>query len=185
MAYDESEVRSEGRKPIPIPAPGIGSRIASASELIGTRSAASQVMNVSGAALQRYIKEDNEPPFGALARLCAAASVRLEWLASGEGPMRAGEEAGPAQSSQLVRLDPEMIRSAVKLLSWAFELQGAVYDPAKDPDLLADTYEFLAAHGGSVTPDNLVDFSKRLAAKRAEEGSRARQQGRKAGGSHS
>ena len=65
---------------------------------------------------------------------------------------------------------PERITEAIKLLAWAFDLQGARYDPSKDPDLLAETYAFLIEHDGSVTPDNLVDFSKRLAEKRATEG---------------
>lgn len=82
-------------------------------------------------------------------------------------------ETAPQSQSQATRLDPETIVAAVKLLSWAFELQDAVYDPAKDPDLLADTYAFLMEHDGKVTPDNLVDFSKRLAEKRAKEAGRA------------
>lgn len=184
--YRESEAHPSNRKPLPIPAPGIGSRIGLAADRLKRRTTAAKAMGVSADALQRYIREENEPPFGALARLCGAAGVRLEWLASGEGPMLAAETA-PLSQSQVARLDPEMIRSAVKLLGWAFELQGGVYDPAKDPDLLADTYAFLAEHGGSVTPDNLVDFSKRLAAKRAEEERRAKQGagGKAAGGGNS
>jgi hypothetical protein len=45
-------------------------------------------MGVSTDSLQRYIREDNMPPFDAAARLCAAAGVSMEWLATGESPRR-------------------------------------------------------------------------------------------------
>jgi len=174
--YGESDVTSGDGTPRPIPASGIGRRIGEIADLLGTRTAAFGAMGVSSSALQRYINEENVAPFDALARLCIAAGARMEWLATGEGPIRGPETAQP-RTSHVVGLAPETITAAVKLLAWAFELQGATYDAARDPDLLADTYAFLVEHGGSVTPDNLVDFSKRLAERRAKEASRAKQGG--------
>lgn len=174
--YGESDVTSGDGTQRPIPAPGIGRRIAEIAELVGSRVAAYTAMGVSSSALQRYINEENVAPFEALARLCIAAGARMEWLATGEGAIRASETA-PLRASQSARLEPETIRSALKLLTWAFELQGAAYDPVRDPDLLVETYTFLIEHGGSVTPDNLVDFSKRLAERRAQEALRAKQGG--------
>lgn len=155
----------------------LGRRLASLLDLIGGRQKASEIAERSPDQLWKYTKGAVEPPFLPLARLCYAADVRLDWLATGESPMRP-EKGALGAASQAGRLDPATIVSALKLLSWAFELQGATYDPAVDPDLLADTYVFLVEHGGSVTPDNLVDFSKRLAEKRAKEADRAtREQG--------
>lgn len=174
--YGESDATSEDRTLRPIPAPGIGRRIGEVADLLGTRVAAYTAMGVSSSALQRYINEENVAPFEALARLCIAAGARLEWLATGEGAIRGSETAQP-RGSQSARLNAETMRAALKLLTWAFELQGASYDPARDPDLLVETYAFLDEHGGSVTPDNLVDFSRRLAEKRAQEALRGKQGG--------
>lgn len=44
--------------------------------------------------LKRFT-EGQDPKFGAVIRLCQALDVRLEWLATGAGPMRAGQ-ADPA-----------------------------------------------------------------------------------------
>ncbi|WP_156000309.1 hypothetical protein [Thioalkalivibrio sp. ALMg9] len=45
--------------------------------------------------LYRYMREKAAPSFSAMAGLAQAANVRLEWLATGEGPMeRPGEERG-------------------------------------------------------------------------------------------
>lgn len=112
----------------------------------------------------RYEAGEREPDGDYLKRLMALG-YNANWILTGDGPQRL--EGALQSQSQVPRLDPDTITAALKLLSWAFELQGATYDPAKDPDLLADTYAFLAEHEGSVTPDNLVDFSKHLAQKRA------------------
>ena len=158
-----------------VPGDELERRISALVALFGTRTYAAEVAELSTDQLSRYEK-GGTPSFTPLAKLALAKGVRLEWLATGEEPMYESEP--PSQvKSQAARLDPETIVSAVKLLSWAFELQDAVYDPAKDPDLLADTYLFLIEHDGIVTPDNLVDFSKRLAAKRAKEAGGAKHQG--------
>ncbi len=65
----------------------IGTRIARVSEVIGGRAEAAKAAGVSGASLQRYIRNDNMPPFDVAARLCNAAGVSMQWLDSGEGPM--------------------------------------------------------------------------------------------------
>jgi hypothetical protein len=61
---------------------------------LGPRTDAAKVIDVSVATLQRYIREENMPPFDAAARLCAAAGVRMEWLATGMGPQAAAAAAG-------------------------------------------------------------------------------------------
>lgn len=102
-------------------------------------------MGVSSAALQRYIKEENEPPFAALARLCLTAGVRLEWLASGDGAMRL--EAAqvrdttppPYEASQSVRLDE--LRMALQLAAEA--LGEKELPPAKHAELVSLIYELL------------------------------------------
>lgn len=94
-------------------------------------------MGVSSAALQRYIKGENEPPFAALARLCAAADVRLDWLATGEGDMR--EPQAPDSPSQPVRRAELTIA-----LQLAFEALGEKeLPPGKHAELVTLIYELL------------------------------------------
>lgn len=79
---------------------GMGARIGHAADAIGTREVAARAMGVSPAALQRYVRGANNPPFDALARLCLRAGIRMEWLATGEGQLRVGESADYSQTSR-------------------------------------------------------------------------------------
>jgi hypothetical protein len=146
-AYGESDIEGSNRTLRPIPAPGIGHRIGQVAKLIGTRTSAYEVMGVSSAALQRYIKEENEPPFGPLARLCVAAGASLNWLATGEGDMRTQTGAvreEPAQwpsdePSQAVR--HEELTIALQLAAEA--LGEKELPPAKHAELVTLIYELL------------------------------------------
>lgn len=80
-------------------AAGIGARIGRAADAIGTRESAARAIGVSPAALQRYVREANNPPFDALARLCLQSGFRMEWLATGTGPEQAAAAAAPARYS--------------------------------------------------------------------------------------
>lgn len=136
--YDESDVIGPNRTLRPIPAPGIGHRIGEVAALLGTRTSAYQVMGVSSAALQRYIKGENEPPFSALARLCVAAGASLDWLTTGKGDMRVGNTAPPT-GSQSVR--QEMLMLALQLANEA--LGEKELPPAKHAELVSLIYELL------------------------------------------
>lgn len=81
-------------------AAGIGARIGRAADAIGTRESAARAIGVSPAALQRYVREANNPPFDALARLCLQSGFRMEWLATGTGPEQVAAAApAPARYS--------------------------------------------------------------------------------------
>lgn len=66
----------------------LGTRISVVAEAVGDRKTAAKVAGISSDSLQRYIRGDVQPPFHALVNLCKAANYSIEWLASGEGPMR-------------------------------------------------------------------------------------------------
>lgn len=72
-------------------------------------------------------------------------------------------EASPA--SQPLRIDPDIIASAIRLLRLTFaNLDIYDFDSEQDGTPLAYAYEYLLRRGEvSVTPDNLIDFSKALA----------------------
>ncbi len=97
-------------------------------------------MGVSTDALQRYIREENMPPFDAAVRLCKASGVRLEWLASGEGEMRSSDSAQAAAS-----LNHDSLVTAIRLVGEALEGRTDELAPQKHADLLALAYELLEA----------------------------------------
>jgi|GEM_PF-4732695 len=144
VVYDESDVPARNPTSRPIPAPGIGHRIGEVARLLGTRTSAYTVMGISSAALQRYIKEENEPPFGPLARLCVAAGARMDWLATGEGDMRVGaSEAAPDKTAQSARPDADLIRGAAEVMERALDQAHATTDASGRAELLLAIYDML------------------------------------------
>src|SRR5690554_4229066 len=81
----ESERQSSIGRDVPIVAPGIGTRIKAAADRIGSRTKAASAAGISDDMLYKYIREQSNPSFSAMAGLAAEARVRLEWLATGEG----------------------------------------------------------------------------------------------------
>lgn len=126
MAYPKRDAGATAGRLGPIPAPGIGRRIAQAADSLGSRTYACSVMGVSQAALQRYIKEENSPPFDALARLCINADHSLEWLATGEEPAKPLQDkaSGPSQGVTL-----QNVRLAVQLLQEELDAANLVLKP--------------------------------------------------------
>lgn len=162
--YAESDAAAGNRTLRPIPSPGIGRRIGEAAELVGTRTSAYKVMGISSAALQRYIKEENAPPFEAVARLCVAAGVSLDWLATGEGEMR---QTASDKGSQPARLDHETLRLAVQVLDKALESANASTDSAGRAELLVAIYELLEQGAAQEAAQRVVATMLRAASKAA------------------
>lgn len=87
-------------------------------------------------------------------------------------------------ASHSLRIDPEIIASALRLLRLTFaNLDIDDFDNEQDGTPLAYAYEYLLKRGEQmVTPDNLIDFSKALAERLREkngneEGASARDNG--------
>lgn len=102
--------------------------------------------------LQRYLRGENMPPFDVVARLCIAAGARMEWLATGEGPMLAKDllQAAPVLGSQALRLDRETLLRAEKILALALEMAGVQVGSTARARMLGDVYDHLLGRGHDV-----------------------------------
>jgi len=129
---------SSGEKAVPILESGIGTRISAAADAIGSRKKAAEVGRVSTDSLQRYIRDENMPPFDVAARLCSAAGIRMEWLATGQGSKFAKDETHVAVSQPLRRED------LILALQLAAETLGdRQLEPPKHAELVVLIYELL------------------------------------------
>lgn len=79
------------------------------------------------------------PAFDVMARLCLAAKVRMEWLATGTGEMHEVAETAPDHASQAVRREDLMM--AMQLASES--LGNKVLSPADHAELVSLLYELL------------------------------------------
>lgn len=96
-----TERAKDSEKAGPILAPGIGTRIKTVSEKIGTRAKAALTAGVSDDMLYRYIREESPPSFKAMAGLAAASGYSLDWMATGKGPMMSDQRDGDAHTYDL------------------------------------------------------------------------------------
>lgn len=118
-------------------APGIGTRISAVASRLENRKSAADVMGVSTDSLQRYIREDVQPTFEAVARLCLATGTSLAWMATGKGEDRQveGHQRGFATpdtppshtegriSAKLVEAI-EIVKSGLELLDYDMTPEG-------------------------------------------------------------
>ncbi|HET7662823.1 MAG TPA: hypothetical protein VFK31_04210 [Rhodanobacteraceae bacterium] len=109
--------------------------------------------HISSAALQRYIKEENAPTFDVAARLCAAADVRLDWLATGEGPMAADAPASAAMDGKLPssRLDETKLTEALATIDQALSMTRRRTTPLIRARLTVMAYRILTEENSAAT----------------------------------
>lgn len=139
-SYDGIGTDAASSDSVPILREGIGTRISDLAKSIGGRDEASDVMQVSAPTLQRYVSNKNMPPFDVAARLCLAAKVPMEWLATGIGDMHNNPwEPATGGHSQPLRRDD--LKMALQLATEA--LGDKVLPPDKHSELVTLIYELL------------------------------------------
>lgn len=92
-------------------------RIRVAADLIGGQLELSRRSGISSKSINSYALGTAEPSRPRLVAMAKAANVSAGWLATGEGPMRPGEE----QSGKLARLEEPVI---TELKLWLNEQRG-------------------------------------------------------------
>jgi transcriptional regulator with XRE-family HTH domain len=110
---------------------------------------------------------------------------RIEWLITGEGPKlidRVNESVAAYGASHLLRIDPETIAAAIKLVRLSFLNLGLEIDQEENGIPLAYAYEFLLQRQErSVTAENVVAFRPMLE-RRLREQELGEEHGSEAGG---
>lgn len=70
----------------------IGTRINEVSAILGGKKELAKVAGLSESQLHRIVSGESQPRLEPIAAMARAANVSLTWLATGEGPMRLGDE---------------------------------------------------------------------------------------------
>ena len=98
-------------------------------------------------------------------KLEAAQGLPHGWMDQLHGDeLRGLREDSPAYGSQQLRLDPDTISAALRLVRLAFYNLDLEIDQEENGLPLAFAYEYLVKRAErAVTPDNVIDFSKKLA----------------------
>lgn len=121
----------------------LGRRITTIANRFPARRDAAKAAGVSVDSLQRHMRGENVPAFDAAAGLCLAAGVRMEWLATGSGPML---ESEARRGSQSVQPDPTTLQNALELIDRALPLLHRTTDASGRAHLVGVAYKIFAAH---------------------------------------
>lgn len=125
----------------------LGHRISEVIALFETKKSAAEVAGVDPDQLTNYERARSKPPFEVVARLARAQRVGLEWLATGQGPMRlggAGEQDGPQLPSPLPA-DEDLMSDLVDGISRIHKEMGGCIDPAELGRLAAREHNIIVA----------------------------------------
>lgn len=105
---------------------------------------------------------------------------RIEWLISGRGhaamyhldeSVWASSKMAEPVESQDLGISPERLSASIKLIRLACEQLEVNFNPEEDGKLIVLAYQYLGGLSeDNVTPENLVDFTKRLRQKSRDAG---------------
>jgi len=118
---------SEGRAGCQSPSSSgeVGLRLKAAISLFQTKKEAADTLGVSTDQLARYLKEIASPPLNVLARLAQAKNVRLDWLATGVGPMLQEEAPNPSASEAAPNtIAPDLYGRVLEAISTVYKELG-------------------------------------------------------------
>ncbi len=117
----------------------LGRRLSAVLDRLPSRQKAAETAGRSTDMLNKYERGVAEAPFMAMANLCLAAGVRMEWLATGLGDVERAAQTAPDQASQPLRREDLMM--AMQLASEA--LGNKVLSPPDHAELVSLLYELL------------------------------------------
>lgn len=129
--------------------------------LFRTKREAADTLEISTDQLTRYIKGQASPPLSVLMRLSAAKGVSLDWLATGEGPMRAESAPPPAApEGAAAAVDEDLYGKVTEAVSMAYKECGYTATLRQVAARAARIAAGITAAGG--TPDQ-QEYGLRLA----------------------
>lgn len=134
-------------------AAGIGTRISAAADALGSRKNAAEVMGISTDSLQRYIREEVQASFAAVARLALASGHSLHWLATGK--------ADAAIASQGLSLEPETLAEAIVTVEAALDAIDRELSPGGRARVVVAVYDYLVDDAQRRSAADVVAFTLR------------------------
>lgn len=119
-------------------------------------------MGVTADSLARYIREDTQPTFAAIAGLAITSAVALEWLATGQGPMEAipqdaARDAPGRYDGPSAALDEQRLTVALETAEIILRRTRKTMTPGRTAGFIIALYNYLPA--GEITQqtrDNVI-----------------------------
>lgn len=115
-----------------------------AAKMAGNATRLAERTGISRRAIGEYLAGKAEPSRPRLVAIAAAAGVQVAWLATGEGPMRAGDVvASPAPTASPPALDEELLARVGEEIADLYRQENARISPRQLARLQAQFYNDL------------------------------------------
>ncbi len=147
---DTSDPRADHRRCLK----DIGTRLRAIEAVFPNRAKAAAAAGVAKSTFQSWLTGERDPSFIALARLCAATGFSLDWVATGNGPVRRTDGASQAQTDYW----RERLTTALLEYRAAIAQAGVRPLPAETAMLIRDQLAF-----GEIDRDELVTTLRLIA----------------------
>lgn len=135
---DKSGHREGNDNPDQMLTAGIGKRIAACADAAGGKRRLAYRAGIHETQLYRYISGKNQPSVEVAAAIAGAVDVRMEWLATGQGPMRDGMRAEPVTHAAI---DLDLLEDALEAIDDALERTEHRLTPRQRASLAAALYD--------------------------------------------
>ena len=101
--------------------------------------------------LRQYMAGATDPSRRTVIAMAKAGGVTVQWLATGEGPMRKGElgDASKTHKAEALLFDPELLVDVVSGVEEGLVDAGATMDPEKKGQLLVAIYQLYSDSGAA------------------------------------
>lgn len=148
MTYAETDANGEKLTPRQILDDRIRRFSARLKDAIGEESLRSfaRQAGLSDSVVHKYTHGVSYPTLDRLVAMAHAAEVNIEWLATGEGPKRAGDrqkvgESATAQSANVV--DAEVLEDVLVALRARQDRLGRRFKPRNEARLVSEIYQYI------------------------------------------
>jgi len=122
-----------------------------------SRSAFAKKCGVAESLLRNYLGGTSLPGMDKLIAMTEAAGVSIDWLATGEGPMRRDqvERAPEPYSEERIGWDPELMTEIIQKFEKALTDRKAYVSPVEKGKMYAKLYEFYRAKKVKIDADEV------------------------------
>ena len=162
---------------------GVGTRINEAAKIAGGKKKLAEMAGLSESQLHRIVSGESQAKVEPLAAIARGLGISLEWLATGEGPMRhdendaAAQRAGEISQELAKKIIDSMTNEGLIKKEWAVPINYFVriYNDIDDPDapqdaidstvlrLLLDTFQVQLANTEAALEQPIADDKHRVA----------------------
>ncbi|HYG91170.1 MAG TPA: helix-turn-helix transcriptional regulator [Azospirillum sp.] len=120
-----------------------------AAKLAGNATRLAEKSGISRRAIGEYLAGKAEPSRPRLVAIAAAAGVRVEWLATGEGPMRVDDKSGPddgvSSTNTTAQLDEALMNAVAEGIAEIYKAENARIYPLQLVQATSRMYADLVA----------------------------------------